>query len=104
MLALCLVLAVGGCASSESREILEVVGRRTSTELVVTVDSCHLSPTVAVSESPDEVRMIAHVTRQPFADEDDCADSAHVRLSNPLGDRVVIDGSTDKRFALIPPD
>ena len=104
-LALATTIGLAGCSGEETRPILEVVGSPTSLVLMVSVESCNQEPTVDVVESADEVRLTAHITRTSlFGGEDDCRDEAEVRLREVLGNRIVVDGSTEGAIELSPPE
>jgi len=84
------VLVSVGCGDS-STAITEA--RAEGSQLFLTVASCTAEePEVEVSESADEVRVSVDTHGD---NEGDCLDGAEVTLTSPLGERQVIDESTD---------
>jgi hypothetical protein len=96
------ILMATACSSSWSPKILAVHGDAGSTRLDLAVDTCNQDPQVTVVESPTEVRLTAKAEGSGRSG-DDCLDSVHVTLSEPLGDRAVIDNATDLELTLSPP-
>jgi hypothetical protein len=60
--------------------------------LTLTINSCGTNATINVVESADRVVLRARGGKS----HNDCADGAVVTLREPLGDRVVIDATTDR--------
>jgi hypothetical protein len=88
-------MACFGCGS-ERRDaaIIDAIleGERT---LVLTISACNAEENRAsVREEPDAVTV--SVTTDDPPGGDDCADGVTVHLSDPLGDRPVVDGATDQ--------
>lgn len=97
-----LALAVASCTSDDpgAVEIPFATTSEGSTTLGVSVSSCNSSPppTVEVLAQGDtsvQVRAVAD-----DSSSDDCLDSATVCLDAPLGDRTLIDDTTDEEVTV----
>ncbi len=72
--------------------------------LGLNVNSCHEGPAVSHLRETDrevEVKVIAFT--RPFHGGLDCTEGTGVRLKEPLGDRIVVDGHTGKRVGVSRP-
>jgi hypothetical protein len=85
-------LAAAGCSSSKDAQIMTAVLEEPQL-LRFGVDTCNAELAVAVHETDSEVRIA--VTAKNDETGHDCADGARIHLRQPLGERVVIDESTD---------
>lgn len=86
--------ALSACAGPDDLSISEVTSvSADGRTLRLTINSCHGNPTVMVDESAD--RVILHA--RGGATADDCADLATVTLREPLGDRIVIDATSQRQ-------
>lgn len=66
-------------------------------QLVVEVNTCNQSSTeVAVSESDDLVVVTASTGLSLSCGGDDCSDGRTVDLSEPVGDRRIVDGDGEE--------
>ena len=61
--------------------------------LIVDLDSCNQDPRVAVAEASDAVTLRATVDRA-WGGRGACADAVRVHLSEPLGERSLVNGDT----------
>jgi hypothetical protein len=61
-------------------------------QLGVSINSCNKHPTTEVVESPETVTITAYAP-PPGINGEDCADGVLVTLDQPLGDRLLVDGS-----------
>lgn len=89
-LALLLVLALSSCSDGVSVYSAEI--SVDGTVLVLAVAACLADETVEVNEGVEAVVVRVRVENEPEADYD-CADAVHFQLSEPLGDRSLIDAS-----------
>lgn len=86
-------------ALSERRRTVEIAGGEISTEmdplvLYLAVGSCGGEPTVTeFVQSDAEVRIAVEATTGGMSGRAQCLDQVKVRLDEPLGDRLLIDGS-----------
>lgn len=73
-------------------------------ELGLNVNSCHAGPEVSQLRETDrevEVKVIAFT--RPFHGRLDCTEGTGVRLKDPLGNRIVVDGHTGQRVGVSRP-
>jgi hypothetical protein len=88
--------------STTTAAILTVSGDSQSTRLEVGVNTCNKKPRVEAQESSNEVRLVVTVKK---VDEDagiDCAEGVVVTLSQPLGERTVIEDATNDAVTVTP--
>ena len=95
------VLLVAGCGG-DAPSIVIVYGDPESTRLEVGVDTCNRNPSVDAEETTEEVRLTATADEPSGDGEDDCRDSVDLTLETPLGDRIVVDDSTDEQVEVAP--
>ncbi len=96
-------LVSAGCSSASGQGGRRPVGLARTFDvspdqltLFLGVNSCNGDPTAIVDQGTDAIRVSVE-SFIPGGDEfDACADGISVVLEEPLGDRVVIDGVTDK--------
>ena len=90
------VVAVFVFTTGERRRAVEIVTGTASGDVVVLeVGSCGGEPAVAeLEESASEVRVTVEATTRPLGPAAECLDGVEVRLSAPLGDRVLVDGAS----------
>jgi hypothetical protein len=88
--ALLLVLALSSCSSGVNVYSAQI--SVDGTVLVLVVAACLADETVEVDEGVDEVVVRVRVENEPEVDYD-CADAVYFELSEPLGDRPLIDAS-----------
>ena len=81
---------------------MSVFGSADSTRLNVGVSTCNAEPVVTATETSSEVRLVVHIRTRQSGTE--CLDGAFVDLSEPLGDRAVIDAETGETLELLPPE
>ena len=92
------VLITAGC--SEGRASLdEAYIRDDERVLEVIVSTCQADLTTDVEETPSQV--VITVTAKNDNANLDCQDPVLITLSEPLGDRTLIDGSTDRAVDVI---
>lgn len=96
------VLILSGCAAKPM--IFEVKGESGSHELSFGVNTCNRNPRAIVTETPDKVRIAIEADPVNGNGEAECADSVQVVLSEPLGDRAVIDDATGDALEILDPD
>ncbi len=99
--AACLSLVAGACAGGGRRDAkiheAQLVGEAT---LRVQIDACLGDNRAEVDESATEV--VVKVTTDDGEGGRACGDVLSIDLSEPLGDRVIVDGTTDDEVTLIP--
>lgn len=90
------VAAVYLYVTVEQRRPTEIVGATVVGEsLIIETDSCGGAPEVTdIEESPSEVRITAEASTRLIGSGNQCADSIETRLESPLGDRLVVDGTS----------
>ncbi len=66
--------------------------------LSVGVNSCNGTPTADVDQGTDEVRITAEAYIPGGDDQDSCMDEVTVGLTEPLGNRRVVDGTTGQEL------
>lgn len=96
-----LALVLSGCGEDAEVQISEVYGGADSAVLEVGVTSCNGEPTVRAEETAAQVRLEVDADT---GSGNDCADAAMVTLSEPLGEREVVDAATDEVIELLPAD
>lgn len=73
-----------------------------STTITLSADACQREPYDSrVFESAEEVRVILSAIPPAGDASPACSDLVVVRLSKPIGDRVLVDGSTGRRVHVI---
>ncbi|MGO4604596.1 hypothetical protein [Terrabacter sp. 2YAF2] len=73
-----------------------------STTITLSVDACQRQPHDSrVFESAKEVRVTLSAIPPPDDASPGCSDLVVVRLSKPMGDRVLVDASTGRQVHLI---
>ncbi len=109
MRAAALVMLVAGCAGSDDAggsrqpvDVVEVVVQPGGTLLGVGIDSCNGDPSAVVTEDAESVTIEAEAF-VPDGDTDDCLDGLDIDLAEPLGDRTVIDGNSDRELPVRTP-
>lgn len=95
------LLAVCGCGQSVERVPVPVVEVRADgpgdTTLDFNVGSCNKNPTVtSVSEDDTQVLVEIEADQLQGTADNECLDSVVVELTQPIGDRVVMDGFADQ--------
>lgn len=88
LLALMLVLA--SCSSSRGADVKQGWQSPGGTRISLLIGSCNANPRSRVEETEREVRVRVRVTKQK-GNAGDCADADEIILSEPLGDRLLID-------------
>ena len=76
-------------------QILNAEGRRDSTDLTLYFGSCLIDYTISVNETEDEVRVLILLSDGEIGACPDIGNVETVVLEEPLGDRTLIDMSTD---------
>jgi len=94
------LVVCSGC-SADAPSVVTVYGDPDSTKLEVGVDTCNRHPVVDAEETTEEIRLIV-TADAPEDDEGDCRDGDDVTLEAPLGDRIVVDDSTDEQVEVAP--
>lgn len=92
---------MAGCGA-DAPTIDIVYGDPESTRLEVSVNTCNRNPSVDAAETSEEVRLTATADEPSGDGEEDCMDSDDLTLETPLGDRIVVDDSTDERVEVAP--
>lgn len=100
-IALLALLLVAGCGA-DAPTIDIVYGDPESTRLEVSVNTCNRNPTVDAEETSEEVRLTVTADEPSGDGEEDCMDYAVLALETPLGDRIVVDASTDQQVEVAP--
>ena len=95
------VLAVCGCGPSAERVPVPVVEVRADgpgdTSLEINVGSCNKNPTVtSVSEDDTQILVEIEADQLQGTADNECLDSVVVELTQPIGDRVVMDSLTEQ--------
>lgn len=72
----------------------------TSSVLELGVSSCNGDPDAEVTETPDAITVTV-TADLPGSNSDDCADGMTIPLSEPLGQRKVVDGATGQTLDII---
>ena len=94
------VLVVGGSSTGRISEIEAGSVAPKSRTLELLMNTCDAKHTIeVVEEGPATVVITIESSR---GSDDDCGDVVLVELSQPLGDRVVIDGHTDEPIPIEP--
>ncbi len=92
---------IAGCGPADSfgpdgskRGVVAVAGYEMEGTLVtLIVMSCNGDPKATVTETDAEVRV--SVVSTTYKESDACQDPVEIQLANPLGDRPIIDESSD---------
>ena len=95
------VLLVAECGA-DAPTIRLVYGDPESTRLEVSVNTCNRNPSVDAEETNEEVRLTATADEPSGDDREDCLDGVDLTLKTPLGDRIVVDDSTDEQVEVAP--
>lgn len=103
-LALGTVLLLAACASDFSREVNTYSVSDDGLYVQVSVSSCNEADlAVEAIEADDVVRITAQVDGDPRGgDSIACATIVDVTFDEPLGDRTVVDSSTNEHMELVP--
>ena len=90
-----LALTLGACSSTRSTEVMEATQGISDRVVHLMIAACNPVRTdVEAEEAPDEVRVLVTVTDP--SETEDCAAGANVHLDEPLGDRPLVDASTNQ--------
>ena len=83
-------------ATAERRRPVEIdLATASSDLLLLEVGSCGGEPAVVeLQETADEVRIEVEATTRPLGGAAECLDGLRVRLSEPLGGRLLLDGAS----------
>lgn len=92
LLALIMMIAIGGCSQSVS--VVQVTASLDQTRLEIIFDSCNVSLDVDITESNDAVTISATQTDLQLIGGGACQDLRVHELSQALADRPVVDGAT----------
>ncbi|MCZ3388036.1 MAG: hypothetical protein LH645_02675 [Actinomycetia bacterium] len=95
------MLLVAGCGV-DAPSIVIVYGDPESTKLTVGVDTCNRHPLVNAAETTEEVRLTVTADEPSGDGGEDCRDSVDLNLETPLGDRIVVDDSTNEQVEVAP--
>ncbi|MGL5826953.1 MAG: hypothetical protein ACRCYU_19395 [Nocardioides sp.] len=98
----CGVLSADDSGDRAAVEILGVSGSPESSRREGGVNTCNMNPRVEADESASEVRLAVSVKKVDTEAGNDCADGVVVTLSQPLGQRTVVDDETNDALVVEP--
>lgn len=92
--------------NADGRMLVPLVGPaeafdRTATEFSVGVSSCNGSPTFTVTESSEQIVVLATSWIPEGNNREACLDGVRVPLGQPIGDRMIIDGLGQRAISLL---